>query len=93
VTIPLGSYRIGYFPKVVTGCCYCKSYRVRLIASPSSALYDALGGSGTAILAALDRLVVKLQREQLPIHSEIAQIVLNIPISVSLSPTVSIVVS
>ena len=93
VTIPLGDYCIGYFPKVVTGCCYCKSYRVRLIASPSAALYDALGGSGTAILAALDRLVVKLQREQLPIHSEIAQVVLNIPISVSLSPTVSIVVS
>lgn len=93
VTIPLGDYCIGYFPRVVTGCCYCKSYRVRLIASPSAALYDALGGSGTAILAALDRLVVKLQREQLPIHSEIAQVVLNIPISVSLSPTVSIVVS
>ena len=93
VTIPLGDYCIGYFPKVVTGCCYCKSYRVRLIASPSSALYDALGGSGTAILAALGRLVVKLQREQLPIHSKIAQVVLNIPISVSLSPTVSIVVS
>ena len=93
VTIPLGDYCIGYFPKVVTGCCYCKSYKVRLIASPSAALYAELGGSGTAILAALDRLVVKLKREQLPIHSDFAQVVLNIPIPVSLSPTVSIVVS
>jgi len=81
VTIPLGDYRIGYFPKVTTSCCYCKSYKVRVLATVSDQLYADLGpfNPNPAIVAAFNRLLVKLRREQLPIHSEIAQAVLIYP--------------
>lgn len=81
VTIPLGDYCIGYFPKVVTDCCYCKSYKVRIFATVSDRLYADLGGfqPNPAVVDALNRLVVKLRREQLPIHSEIAETILIYP--------------
>ena len=82
VTIALDDYRIGYFPKVTTSCCYCKSYKVRIFATVSARLYADLGGPpapNTLVEEAFNRLLVKLKREQLPIHSEIAEATLIYP--------------
>ena len=82
VTIALDDYRIGYFPKVDTSCCYCKSYKVRIFATVSARLYADLGGPpapNTLVGEAFNRLLVKLRREQLPIHSEIVQSTLIYP--------------
>ena len=82
VTITLDDYRIGYFPKVNANCCYCKSYKVRIFATVSARLYADLGGPpapNTLVGEAFNRLLVKLRREQLPIHSEIVEATLIYP--------------
>jgi hypothetical protein len=83
-------YCIRYRPAYALDCCWCKSYKIRLILQPTQALYDAYNGSGAAVSDALTRLVAKIRREQLPIHAEIAEVVLNVPISVTVAPSVSI---
>jgi hypothetical protein len=83
-------YCIRYRPAYSLNCCYCKSYKIRLILEPTQRLYDDLGGSGAAVNGALTRLVAKIQREQLPIHAKIVDVVLNVPISVTSVPSVTI---
>lgn len=95
-TIPVGvaeSYCILYAPPVLTDCAYCKSYRIRVVANPTARLYADLGGSGVLVNDALERLLVKLRREQLPIHAAIAEAVLEVVASATLSPTATIVVT
>jgi len=76
-------YCIRYWPKPLESCCYCKSYKIRLVFTASAQLiayltdiYDGDMGKVAAAQADLaDRLVTKIRREQLPIHAEIAEVV------------------
>jgi hypothetical protein len=69
-------YCILYSPGVQSDCCYCKSYKIRLTLSPTPELIDAYGGDGALVNSAIDRLIPKIEAEQLPIHAELLEVVL-----------------
>ena len=71
---PLGNYHIKYFPDVVDSCEWCRAHMLRFEITPTTETL-AHYSDPYLMLAAIDRLIVKLKR-LVPIHVRIAEFVL-----------------
>ncbi|MFA4971267.1 MAG: hypothetical protein WC683_01555 [bacterium] len=64
---------VRYWPEVDKGdCCYCRSYRVRVLIEPKAQAYDHYG-TDAEMQVAIARLQAKIEDKLLPIHARVAE--------------------
>ncbi len=64
---------VRYWPEVDKGdCCFCRSYKMRVVIEPMPQAYDYYTDDG-AMLAAVDRIKDKILGQLIPIHARVAE--------------------
>ena len=64
---------VRYYPEIDHGdCCYCRSYKVRVLVEPMAQAYTYYE-TETDMLAAVERLKAKILAQLIPIHARVAE--------------------
>jgi len=92
-TVPfeVGSYCLRYDPEDLINdspfdCCWCRSYKMRIIATATEEFIRGVGADGEKVAQALRKLIPRLLAEQVPIHVKVIEIILNTQIEVVVPP-------